>query len=90
MGTYMQNMQRKAWDASSGFSDMRRRVWNASPCPVEYWRRKPGSWPYGTLFMFPNDSGGCSVTFGDATIAVTAIELAVLCAIARDRTSWEG
>jgi len=72
------------------FSDMRRRVRSHSPCDLEYLLKKPSCWVYGTLFIFPDiDSGSCNVAFGDLTISVTAIELAELCAIARDRTDRE-
>ena len=69
------------------FCDMRRRLWNASPCGVEYLLKKPPCWEYGTLFIFPDDSDSCNVgvAFGDLVMRVNAIELAQLCTIASGR-----
>lgn len=55
------------------FQDMLRRVWNSrrgnEPCEVQYWKKKPGSWPYGILGITICDEYVLA-TFGDLTIEI--------------------
>lgn len=56
------------------FQDMQHRIANSrqgnEPCEVQYWRRKPGSWPYGILGITICDEYVLA-TFGDLTIEIT-------------------
>lgn len=70
------------------FRDMRLRVINCAPCPInkpysgpQYFQgtihiedgRATGSWPYGTLFIL-EEKGQLYATFGDLTIPVSQEE----------------
>lgn len=57
--------------ADPHFQDMRLRIINAAPCPIEFVPGQLGSWPYGTLFI----AEGGIVIFGDLTIRATQAQI---------------
>jgi len=65
---------------SDKFNDMRRRVINSRPCPVQFWDNRPGCWPYGILFLCKGKDR--EATFGDLTIPITREQEDTLIALA--------
>ena len=54
----------------TAFDDMRLRVINNAPCPVEFLDSLPGCFPYGLLIFSLDDAGiHLQATFGDLTVS---------------------